>query len=129
MIDLPFNPDDLGDSMLARFLHDDPLRVPVLANICRLLDHDGRVGDDARYYIVRKGPRRAAFRGTLDALAIPHPTWAIENADAAQANRQFVAQYRDQYARNQCAQRLRTERPNPTLSEREQLFTRKYQYD
>lgn len=94
MIDLPFDPDDLGDTMLARYLRADPARVRVLKIICDTLDDDGRIGDRARYYVVRNPFRRAVLRGTLIALSIPLPSWACENAAAGAANREFIAHYR-----------------------------------
>lgn len=94
MIDLPFNPDAIGDAMLARYLRADSARVRVLKIICDTLDDDGRVGDRARYYIVRKAYRRGVLRGTLNALGIPLPSWAHENAQAGAANRDFIDAYR-----------------------------------
>ena len=94
MIDLPFNPANIGeDTMLGRFLQDNPERIPVLKTICSLLDDDGRVGDRARYYIVLNNFRRAVFRGTLAALGIPVPSWAYSNRAAALASRKFTDAY------------------------------------
>jgi hypothetical protein len=97
MIDLPFNPDDLGDSILARYLRADPRRVFVMQTICGLLDEDGRVGDRCRFYVVRSAYRRAVLRGILIAEGIKLPSWAYENREAAAANRDFVQRYREQY--------------------------------
>ena len=95
MIDLPFNPDDFGDdTMLGRYLRADPARVHVLNIICETLDDDGRVGDRSRHYIARNPFRRAVLRGTLTALGIPLPSWALESATAKAANGEFMARYR-----------------------------------
>lgn len=100
MIGLPFNPDAIGaDTMLARYLRADPARVRVLKIICDTLDDDGRVGDRARYYIVRKAYRRGVLRGSLNALGIPLPSWAHENAQAGAANRDFIDAYRTRHER------------------------------
>jgi len=97
MIDLPFNPDDLGDTMLARYLRADPGRLPVLKSICTRLDDNGRVGDRARYYVIRDGFRRAVLRGVLICEAIPLPSWLYETPEAGAANRDFLDRYRDEY--------------------------------
>jgi hypothetical protein len=111
MIDLPFNSDDLGDSVLARYLRADPRRVSVLETICSLLDEDGRVGDRCRFYVVRSAYRRAVLRGTLIAEGIKLPSWACENREAATANRVFVRGYRDQYNGHRKQQRQRSDTP------------------
>jgi|GEM_PF-6109528 len=111
MINLPFDPDDLGDSILARYLRADPRRLTVLETICGLLDDDGRVGDKARFYIVRNAFRRAVLRGTLIAEGINLPSWAHENPAAAKANWHFVQGCRDQYNRHRRQQRQRADDP------------------
>lgn len=111
MIDLPFNPDDLGDSILTSYLRADPSRTPVLAMICGLLDDDGKVGDRARFYIVRNAFRRAVLRGTLIAEGIKLPSWAHENPAAATANWIFVQDYRPRYIAHRRDQRQRSSSP------------------
>lgn len=121
MIDLPFNPDALGDCALARYLNGHPSRTPVLQSILRMLDDDGRVGDKARYYVVRNNFRREVLRRTLGAFGIPSPTWLYESASAAEANRHFVAGYRDQYNLHQFKQRRQVvarSRPSHLLNPR-----------
>lgn len=91
--------------MLASYLRKEPSRLPVLQNVMGLLDEDGSVGDQARYYVVRSSFRRAVLRGTLAALAFKMPSWAKETLAAAEANRVFVAAYRASYNAHRRQQR------------------------
>ena len=80
-------------------------RLPVLRAIIDRLDDDGSVGDTARYYVVRSAFRRAVLRGALIALAFKLPTWTKETPEAAEANRLFVARYRQSYNQRRRRQR------------------------
>ncbi|MCE7796545.1 hypothetical protein LWE61_08210 [Sphingobium sufflavum] len=94
MLDLPFNPANLGDTPLARYLAADHRRVPVLRRITELLDDDGRIGDRCRFYVVRNFFRRAILRGVLLTLNINLPSWLFENPKASADNKRFVYAYR-----------------------------------
>jgi hypothetical protein len=94
-----------GANKLAAFLAADPNRLPVLNYIRSKLEADGRVGDLARFYIVRNGFRRAVFRGTLIATGLPVPEWAKETPDAAFDNLHFIEFHREAYNRVRNEQR------------------------
>jgi hypothetical protein len=72
----------------------------VLQSVVDRLDKDGRVGDIARYYVIRSPFRRAVFRGSLIALGMTLPTWSKETPAAAADNRAFVAAFREDYNRH-----------------------------
>lgn len=92
---LPDHPDRfVDDTILARYIRADPARIAVLNRILSLLDDDGRIGDDARLYIMKTALRRAVLRGVLIAEGIPLPRWAYETPEAAAANRQFAVDQR-----------------------------------
>ncbi len=104
MIYLPITPAG-GGAVLAAYLRADPSRALVAANICARLESLGRVGDNARFYIIRSAFRRAVFRGMLVALRDKLPSWARETAQAAADNRAFMATQRDEYLAYRRAQR------------------------
>lgn len=113
---IPFDPDNWGHGVLAKYLHADPRRLPVYDKLLSLLDADGSVGDLARHYVVRSSYRRGILRAVLIALGFPPPSWAKEGPGPAAANRAFVQSYRDEANRHRRAyqrqRHARTSRPD-----------------
>jgi hypothetical protein len=83
--------------MLAGYIAADPIRRQIFDNIRFRLDPASRVGDLARFYVVRCARRRAVLRGILLTTGQRLPDWVKETPAAAEANQQFVADHRDAY--------------------------------
>ena len=98
MITLPTFP--LSHSRCSRlidFLALDAGHSKAFSSLLAHTDAGERVGDKARYHIVRSSYRRTVFRGILDCLDIPCPVWAEERQITAEANRFFVSHFRDHF--------------------------------
>ena len=93
---IPSSPD-AGGPYLAAYIAADPRRNRVFDNINARLGPAGKVEALARYYIVRNAYRREVFRGILIATRCKIPIWARESFASAEANRAFIADYRDAY--------------------------------
>lgn len=88
MIYLPSSPA-IGGTRLAAYIAADPARSAIFDQIVARLGPVGRVGDEARLYIIDRPERRAVFRGILISLAMLLPEWSKEHAAARRRNRQF----------------------------------------
>ena len=96
MIYLPPSPV-LGGANLVAYIAADPRRATVFGNIRSRLAAAAEIGDVARYYVARNPFRRAVLRGILLATHQRLPEWVKETREAAEANSQFISEYRETY--------------------------------
>lgn len=105
MTTLLLRPDAIREALTAAYGHAAEDRADILTNLIMRLDERGRIGDIARYYLVRSDYRRSTLRTVLAAQHLPIPMWLQSTGQAADANRQFIAATRDTYNAWRKAQR------------------------